>query len=164
MQSHRRSHAKDGREWGRDVTSICISHYRYATPATHSFTFRVLRIGSERQAGTRQHRGTSYHGYHLSNRGKIGSAQVCVGRPTGLGRPSSAWAVPHGWAVPVSSWAVPLGWAVPVSGWVVSLGWGVPVLFGSCYVTRTVTYADVLTHADVSLVSVAIASPQYCKY
>ena len=37
----------------------------------------------------------------LSNREKIGPDQVCVGRPSRLGCPSSAWAVPLGWAVPV---------------------------------------------------------------
>ena len=42
--------------------TLCISVYLFTVfvylpsrPATHSFTFRVLRIGSERQAGTRQH-------------------------------------------------------------------------------------------------------------
>ena len=54
----------------------------------------------------------------LSTRGKIGSAQVCVGRPTGLGRPGPNWDIQKiGWdgnrGRPSSAWAVPLWLGCP---------------------------------------------------
>ena len=48
----------------------------------------------------------------LSNRGKIGSAQVCVGRPTGLGRPGPNWDNRSS-VCPSSDRDGPARWAVP---------------------------------------------------
>jgi len=60
----------------------------------------------------------------LSNRGKIGPDQVCVGRPSGLGRPGPGWDN-RSFECPSSDWDGPAaGWVVP------ALGLGCPTWLG----------------------------------
>jgi len=83
----------------------------------------------------------------LSNREKIGPDQVCVGRPSGLGRPGPDWDN-RNFECPSSDWDGPAGWVVPARpglshlaglsqfGWVVPLGWVVPVRLGLSQLVR----------------------------
>ena len=87
------------------------------------------------------------HPIRLSNGGKIGPDQVCVGRPSGLGRPGPDWDN-RNFECPSSDWDGPAGWVVPARpglshlaglsqfGWVVSLGWVVPVRLGLSQLVR----------------------------
>ena len=104
---------------------------------------------------TRHPSPSEYPPPNLSNREKIGPDQVCVGRPSGLGRPGPDWdnrsfecpssdlGRPSPLGCPSSAWAVPLGWAVPVR--LGCLTWlGCPSsIWVTCYTSHVLTYADV---------------------